>query len=578
MGLLLRPDCYHAETPDGLYLLSDRGESFLAGPSVHRVFARLAPLLDGRHTLAELTGHLDPQRRAMLERLVAVLIERAVVVDTDAPAQPARPTATVTGEGELAAAVAVAAERAGIACVRAAGAARTAACGVDLTVSGTAAGAVPLGGYVWLTGSGMAWPSVRRRLRARQAIEPDQPGMVREPALSVLAGQLVRIAVGQDASGRVGRLDLSTLDTADYPVLSHPFERPVVAARPVAELRRAARIAVDDFDRGAARCAGGPVGVIGTPAERDFAQVPMHVCEAAVADPVGLAGPAGVVAVTAAGPDFATARHRTALAALATYGSLMLDPRRLASIDGRPVDSSADPDALLEALRQGRSSGTVAAYSVADGSLHHLDAAVVFPALRPAGSAYQAPDGVAAGYDWEEAVERGLLAHCRRLALAAIPAAGAPFPAVAPADADLDPEGRRCLALLAAVGEPVTVHDITGDLGVPTMLCLLGSTAAGAASDRSAADAVTGALGQALLRHQAHADTRAEYAPPPVPDLPQRLRGGAGPLRADLAGGLAAVAAVLLANGYRALAVPLDHDAEVHTVMPNIVHVVLHRD
>ena len=86
MGLLLRPDAYCAETPTGMYLLTHAGESTITGGSVWRLFQRLAPFLDGRHTLARLTAGLTDDGRAAVEKLVAVLLDRGVVRDVSGDA------------------------------------------------------------------------------------------------------------------------------------------------------------------------------------------------------------------------------------------------------------------------------------------------------------------------------------------------------------------------------------------------------------------------------------------------------------------------------------------------------------
>ena len=81
MGLLLRPDAFHAADSAGMYLLTYRGSSHVKGRSVGPLLDLLKPYLDGRHTLAELTEELPPERRAAVESLLAALLERDVVRD-----------------------------------------------------------------------------------------------------------------------------------------------------------------------------------------------------------------------------------------------------------------------------------------------------------------------------------------------------------------------------------------------------------------------------------------------------------------------------------------------------------------
>src|SRR5256714_2472946 len=316
------------------------------------------------------------------------------------------------------------------------------------------------------------------------------------------------------------------------------------------------------------------VGVFGMPTEREFVQVPLHVCEVEVADPVGLLTGRPALRVTAAGVDLAAARHRATLDAFAGYASLMLDPRRLATVDGRAPDPRADPEPVLAALRSGRSTGQAYAHGLADGDTYLVDATRAFPALHPGGSRYRPPSSVAAGYDWAGAVAQALLSHCRRLTVADAVRSTVPFPRIDLAARDLTEPAGRHRDLLAATGHTIVAYDITGPLRVPTVLCYLGSTPAGCASARSPADARSTALGQSLLRYQARANRQPDYAPPPVRALPGRLRGTALRPLPDAEVPDAGTEA-LLAQGYRPVVVALDHDPEVAAILPYTVHVLL---
>ncbi|MFC4585740.1 YcaO-like family protein [Sphaerisporangium corydalis] len=762
MGLLLRPDAYYAETSDGAYILTHHGASAFTGRSVHSLIDRLAPFLDGRHTLAELTADLPAERADLVRKLVTTLIERDVVRDT-APdvasgAGPLRPEAgfvgyfrdfpdavfrqyedkvtLVVGAGRLCRAVAVAAVRSGLGQVRVV---TTAECPTDLAGLGALGGgwrgerpwpdgdlprgetgeavrslidgvdlvlhasdrpmveraglldrlceesgvllaqALVLDGHAWIGTAGLggrdglSWTSARHRLLARHPVTtpPPRPGtspeafsppddpppaatapagiapaatapagiapaatapagiapdatapggtapdatapgraapgravpdetVPDEAAAAVVAGQLVhgvfRSITGSAAPPRnqVTRVDLATLDGEVCAFVPHPFAMPApvvpgVADR-VASLRAGARLDDDTFSRRAAVCAGDHVGVFGAPGERDFAQIPLHVCEIEVSDPAGLLGPgAPALRVTGAGLDFAAARYQAALRAFAGYASLMLDPRRLHSVAGRPPGPRADPGETLSGLRSGRLSGHVQGYGIADSGTHLVDVTRAFPALRPAASAYVPPPGVAAApvhvpppgvaaaYDWDEAVTRGLAGQCERLTMDGLAQSPAPYPRVDLAGAALDARGDRYRALLAAIGEPVTVYDVTGPLGVPAVVCYLGAVPAGRAAAPSAAEAVTGALEQALLRYQARENGQPAYAPPPVRGIPERLRGTATrPLPGGPPLDAAGLAAALVARGHRPIAVPLDHDPEVGAIMPYTVHVVI---
>jgi ribosomal protein S12 methylthiotransferase accessory factor YcaO len=83
-GLKLRDDAYYVPTSDGILILTPHGEIVLTGRSIFQWVDRLAPYLDGRHTLAELTAALPADRKTMTERVVNALREGGVVVETGA--------------------------------------------------------------------------------------------------------------------------------------------------------------------------------------------------------------------------------------------------------------------------------------------------------------------------------------------------------------------------------------------------------------------------------------------------------------------------------------------------------------
>lgn len=693
MGLLLRPDAYCAQTPDGAYVLTHEGESAFTGRSVYQLIDRLTPFLDGRHSLAELTADLPAERRQMVRELITTLIERGAVRDVDRGGAPGAGPAghqhevafagyfldspgpafreyqdTVTlviGAGRLGRAVAVAAARSGLRQVRVV---TTAECPADLERPGAAgdgwrgdrqrlagdltheearnaigsllegvdlvlhasdrpmverarlldqlgqeagvpiAQTLVLDDHAWIASAGLggragvSWTSGWRRLQARR-----RPDATRRPArddalppvapdelsATAVASQLVHgvfqaITLPAGATkDAMTRVELATLDSAACAYLPHPFAVPAFAtsgtdfADRIARLSAGARLDEQTFSRRAVACAGDQVGVFGDPAEREFAQIPLHVCEIEVSDPVGLLDPARPAPkVTGAGLDFATARYQAALKAFASYASLMIDPRRLNTIGDRRADSRTDPDTMLSALKSGQVTGLVQGYGVADGGTHLVDVSRVFPALRapasPPASPYVPPPGVAAAYDWREAVIRGMVGQCLRLTLGDLAMSARPYPRVDLAGAALDARGDRYRALLAAIGEPVTVYDVTGPLGVPTMVGYLGSVAAGCASSPSAVGALTDALEQVLVHYQARENDQPDYAPAPIRDIPDRLRGTTtGPLSGEPARDGTVLAAALAQRGHRPIAIPLDHDPEVGAIMPYIVHVVI---
>ncbi|MEV4813552.1 hypothetical protein [Micromonospora avicenniae] len=79
MGLLLRPDTYYTRFEDGLYLLTYQGPVVVGGHSAHPLLTRLAPYLDGRYSLADLTASLTGPRRDMVRQLITVLIDKGAI-------------------------------------------------------------------------------------------------------------------------------------------------------------------------------------------------------------------------------------------------------------------------------------------------------------------------------------------------------------------------------------------------------------------------------------------------------------------------------------------------------------------
>lgn len=83
--LKLRDDAYYVPTSEGICILTNSGEVVLTGRSIFQWVERLAPYLDGSHTLTELTASMPAGRRDMTERIINTLCERRVVVEAGEP-------------------------------------------------------------------------------------------------------------------------------------------------------------------------------------------------------------------------------------------------------------------------------------------------------------------------------------------------------------------------------------------------------------------------------------------------------------------------------------------------------------
>jgi len=559
VGLLLRPDAYLTESADGVYVLTHQGPVMLTGRSVYGLLSRLAPYLDGQHTLAELTADLSVERQEIVAKLIGTLTECGVVREVDSPSSnDASPEArylgyfqdspvrtlleyralrtTVLGDGPVADAVVRAAVRSGLSDVR------TESSSADLVFhvtdsfeglshEGRVGQIVLRGSHAWL-GIDAPWESVRRRLTARG--QDSLGSAVTSSAMAtVLATRLVhsvfRVVTGLDSPrpDRVTRVDLSTLEDSVHTVV--PFS-PSVTSTVSTEI-----LDSETFNRRAVACADNRLGLFSDPDERSLAQIPLRVCEISVSDPVGLLG--SVPVVTGTGLDFPTARLRAALRAFACYGSLMVDEARVRD-------------------------EFVTGYSLDGLSPVPVPAKVAFPVLAGSHSLV----GVAAGYSWEEAVTTGLADHCRSLTIAAVDRARGRIDLAA---APLDAAGARYRSMLAAIGLPVTVYDITHNL--PTFVAHVDNVPAGCATALTATDALTETLSQAILTYQARENGETVYAPPPPPAMPVVDTVVPLPTSVDLA----TAAATLTKQGHRPVAVPLDHDPEAAKIMPHMVRVVL---
>ena len=596
MRLLLRHDVHRATTPTGLTFLTHHGPVSFEGTSIAAWLDRLEPFLDGRFGLEDLAARLDDRHRPMLERVVGALIEAGVVRELeDEPSVGGgtpeerylgyfresadaalrdyrRRTVLVVGEGPLAGAVALACERSGAASVVSADAeppdgdagdiVLLVSDGLDLPlvrrVRERCAGSL-IGYAAHLGDRAVLGPvastvadgaSGRRRLAALRPGPTDAPAPPAEH-LTVVANQLVqrvfRAATGADDAerDRLTSIRYADLETAHHAFLTHPLERPPGggAASP------GERLTEEELSRRTAPLVDDHAGVFAEISQRGYAQFPVHVSEAVVADPMALAG--GPVRVVGAGPDFAAARYDAALRGYAVYGSLAVDPRRL-------------------------SGETVRGVRLLDGTSRDVPARQAFPVLDGAIRTWRVL-GAAAGYSWEHAVERALLDHCRALAVAALHSVCEPLPSLALDDMELDPLGDRYRALLHATGDPVTVLDLGGLLGVPGVLVRSGphGTVGVCAVGTSVGAALRDALERSLLGYQSRRHAEPAYAPPTLDPLPPHL---SGPFRRrpdDAPLTLDRLAAAVAATGRDPVVVPLDHDPEVTRRMPNLLQVVL---
>ncbi|GAA3432547.1 YcaO-like family protein [Kutzneria kofuensis] len=431
------------------------------------------------------------------------------------------------------------------------------------------------------------WDDARLRLSlperedSAEPAPPDVAAVLADHVVHRVFREVTGLVDTDDVGPRLARFDLRTLSTTYHRVLPHPFAgsaRPQTAdefRHTVNQLSRGPRLDEETFSRRAAELVDDRLGPFRAIGERDFAQLPLHVSEVTVADPLGLLGERRApVPVIAAGPDFAAARHRAAVRAFAVHGSLFVDPRRLLAASDEPTGGD-DPAEGLVALTAGEPRGRVWGTRLTDGEPCEVPVETVFPVLRSRSVRAALSAGATAGYDWAEAVTAGVAGRCLDLTVAELAGAGRqPLSVVDIRYTFLDEIGQRYRRLLAALDAAVWVYDATGSLDVPTYAFCLGTETVCYTSAPRVTDALRDGLEQVLLACQARMHGQNAYAPPPVPQLPPRLRGDE-PARQRPDTGLRNMVEALCSNGRVPVAVPLDHDPEMSEVMPYAVQVVL---
>jgi hypothetical protein len=576
----LRRDVFLIPTDGGVRILTNRGGTTLTGSTIYEWASALARHLDGSVPVATLVRPLPPDKRAMVEDIVAALFERGLVRDgAVSPAGDAGRTGgtcpelgyldsflpaagksyedyrqariAVTAPDPFAAELVEVLRRSGADArldaeldpspdllVRvldhpdpghpAALARDCARSGVELVL------AVRYGDELWTHAGANAaawWRWARWRTEHQPAGTTLSPESV-SLAASMLAMSAFRLLTGvAEPAGEstMTRLELSSLRTASHRFLPRPPADRRSITSTLARLSAAGPLDPDTLDAAGSRLRDRYLGVIGELSERDFVQLPVNVAVATVA---GRRHP-----VTGAGLSVAQARWRAVLAGVTAHAVSIVDPDKL--VDGQ-----------------------VLAARLADGAVRAVDPSAVFAA----------PDrrvvGAATGYRWSEAVSAGLLDWCAHLT------ATRPGPAVRldPDALDPDEEARAYLAILRILEVPVAVYDVTGPLRVPTLAFHAGERTIAYVSAWRAGDALADGLRAVALDEQSRRHGQPDYAPEPVPQLDT----------AAAPAGIAAApsterdaVAALTASGLEPVVVPLDHDRGLHEVMPFVARVVL---
>ncbi|WP_405755517.1 hypothetical protein OG232_37235 [Streptomyces sp. NBC_01411] len=425
---LLRPDVFLTPSGNGtVYVRSSRGTDLIAAPGIAGWLDRLTPFLDGTRTVAQLLDGLDADRRTLVLRILQLIDRHGLLADraTPGPDRPAAPypqlRALVLCAPATVDALTDALRLTGLCAITPVtdhAAARTAvAAGGHDAMLLLAAGDDPQSIALldeecrthglwfaaavrdtqsWWLGPGPertagGWLGGWLRVHGTQTAPrmPQYPNEAADFAATLLAHRFQQAFHGPSADAGnepepLVRLDTATLTTTRHPYRPHPATLPATpesAARflaGIAALRDKQTVSPGEFSQRAAGCIDPRSGLLAHLEEGALPQFPRHASRALVRDPhTGRAAHP----VHATGPDFTTARLRTAQRALALYALLALDPRRFVPAPNGP---------------------SLWAWSPEHGTAH------LVPATSVTAQGPHAPRGLGSGATFDEAVTAAL--------------------------------------------------------------------------------------------------------------------------------------------------------------------------
>ncbi len=481
--------------------------------------------------------------------------------------------------------------------------------------------AVVAGDHAWVgplvqPGQGGCWECAWRRLQSNLATSDSQAisasfedrrtapisRFVAAPTAAIVANLLnfevfkhISGAGPLETDGHLLFLDLETLQNQRHSFRAHALceacSRPVPVSpldfqKALQELAAGLEITPEQFSQNGLQLFDEKAGVFSNLDERDFIQLPLNLALVTISRPGDGVHHAMPQTAIAADADFGAARRKAVQRACEIYAAHLCDARRLLTAeqvrtfqceDEAPVLST---DHMYERGEPGADERYAWAFDLAAGRVRALPASRAFPGLARARATGGALEGVASGMSWAEALHKALLVHCQRLSVERISRAREPFPRVPLDEISLPEVGEHYRRLLATMGVDALVYDITATPAAPTFAFCIADDTIAYASHRDQGRAITEGLEQLILYRQALDNQQPVYAPAPVPQLPVGSRGTYGvvpgyELPPTYEEANERLLEALRNWGYTALAVPLDHDAELSKVLPYLVRVAL---
>ena len=417
------------------------------------------------------------------------------------------------------------------------------------------------------------------------------------PTASLVANQLsfevFKHLTGIDrleTDGCLFAIDLETAQTEKHPFLPHPLCETCQSPPDTTDASFQDRLRIlaekepldeESFSKQATICFESRLGLFSSLDEHDFAQLPLHIAQVVISNPLPQRQCSAPWRATGVGLDFATARRRATRRACELYAASFVDPRQFLHPAGEHRACSVHHAQWLFATEHGvTGEACVRAQELGAGKIHVLPADLVYPIRRGLTPSEQSMPGLASGFSWAEAVSLALISCYRFWAMTHLEDLQEPAPLVDMSLPPYDSAGARYRCMLDLFGKTLSIYDLSALLGIPMFAFCWENETLAYSAHLDVQRALEAGFEQAVQYMQAMTHRQPHCAPPVVPGLPRRLRGTrvGGPVSnvpADWPSRQAALQQLLQARGWRAFVVPLQPDPALAALLPCIVHVLL---